>query len=111
LQTTAALGHSSGRGATLPALPWPDRDPRPAVELRRSLAASREDGLRFSDAWDRAMADLRPDTHWQQAFQATRLVWAGAYWQVPSGCELRVADLIPDHEERPPELGRHRVVA
>ncbi len=65
-------------------------DPAPAQQLRRSLAAARERGQRFDDAWPFALqaalasAPRTERRHWRTVLQGTREAWRLAYELRPS---------------------------
>ena len=73
-----------------PGAPFPS-DPAPARQLRRHLAAARERGEPFADAWPRALAAAlrcspaaREKTDWRVACSATRAAWEHAYHGRPA---------------------------
>ena len=71
------------------ALVW--SDPEPARQLRRHLAAAREHGEPFTDAWPHAVQAAlrhapasREKTDWRLALDATRAGWEHAYHDRPA---------------------------
>jgi hypothetical protein len=96
----------------------------PPGDLRIGLAAARERGLDFDDAWDEAWAGVRwprgggtddPSSRhvWKRALRATRDEWRAAYERTPSRGGEAAAALIGSVVARPelPERYRDPVAA